>query len=447
MELKEHVNEMQMQRIETLSAAFPACDAVDRLYALLYFLVGYGFIFLCTSWYFEQYLAVFTIWYGVFVLSYLYLKGKSSALSKESWFWFAVMLMMGIPYAFYSVLDILQVLALMMTAAYWTLYATGRLLENNKTSRWVFFDVWNALAAVPFGNFGCQIRVLASQADSPERENGKGKAKGVLLGLVLVVPVLVFILPLLSRADAGFEHLAGRLVQYMGDHLMTVFMRMLFAVPVSFYLFGLVFGGIYGRNTDRVKIVGLMETKKHMRMVPDTAVCTALLVLCSVYLLFIGLQGGYLFSAFAGGLPEGFTYAEYARRGFFELCQIGVWNLFLLWCAGAFSKSESGKHRGLEGLKAFLAALTLLLLVTAISKMGMYICVYGLTVRRILPFMFLLWMVLVFGAVLVRQKKEFELVRFCVLAGAVMFCLLCVCPVERWVEVYNVWARARGLIV
>ena len=91
--------------------------------------------------------------------------------------------------------------------------------------------------------------------------------------------------------------------------------------------------------------------------------------------------------------------------------------------------------------------LTRLLIVTAVSKMGMYIDVYGLTVLRILPLIFMLWMGVVFVCIIIRQKKEFPMVRICVMAGAVMFCLICVCPIEQWADLYNDWAFARGLIV
>ena len=438
-------NEVKLCQVITPKPVCPACETMDKLFAVFYFLLGYGFIFTCSTWDFEGYLAIFTICYVVAVLSYLSEKGVS--FSKESWFWLGAILAMGVFYAFWSVWGILQVLALMMVAAYWTLLTANRLLEKNRTSKWVFFDIWNALAVVPFSNFSCQIRVLLSRKEEEERTNTKGKMGAVFLGVVIALPILVIILPLLSSADAGFEHLVGNMVWYMGEHLMVTFTRIIFAIPVSLYLFGLVFGGIYGRNTDKIKVEELVETEKSMRKVPDVAICTVLLILNLVYVLFIGLQGSYLFSAFAKKLPAVFTYAEYARRGFFELCQIGVWNLILLWCAGVFSQSESRKHRGLRFLMMMLSVLTLLLLATAISKMGMYISVYGLTVRRILPLTFMIWMAIVFVAVMVRQKKEYAMIRFCVMAGAVLFCLLCVFPVEHWVEMYNVWARMRGWIV
>ena len=33
------------------------------------------------------------------------------------------------------------------------------------------------------------------------------------------------------------------------------------------------------------------------------------------------------------------------------------------------------------------------------------------------------------------------------MAGAALFCLLCIFPVEHWSALYNEWARLRGLIM
>lgn len=86
-----------------------------------------------------------------------------------------------------------------------------------------------------------------------------------------------------------------------------------------------------------------------------------------------------------------------------------------------------------------LSVLTLMLLLTAASKMVLYIWVYGLTVKRVLTMAFMIWMGFVFVCVIIRQKKEISLVRLCVMVGAVIFSLLCIFPVERWIEIYNTW--------
>ena len=160
-------------------------------------------------------------------------------------------------------------------------------------------------------------------------------------------------------------------------------------------------------------------------------------------MVFMGIQGNYLFSAIAGRLPETFTYAEYARRGFFELCQIGIWTLGILFLANMFAGQTA---KALKCCNILLAGETLLLLITAASKMFLYIRSYGLTINRILPMVFMIWMGMVLISFVLRQRKRFPMVRICLLAGAVLFCMLCVLPVQHLTELYNTWARMRGLI-
>lgn len=59
---------------------------------------------------------------------------------------------------------------------------------------------------------------------------------------------------------------------------------------------------------------------------------------------------------------------------------------------------------------------------------------------------FMIWMGMVLISFVLRQRKRFPMVRICVLAGAVLFCMLCVLPVQHLTELYNTWARMRGLI-
>lgn len=423
-------------------------DNKDRIFSVLYFLAGYGLIFVFTSgdfWLYGKYLGGFTILYAVTVLSYLFSKGIKPPA--ESYFWLAVMLGIGVPFSFWTVLGLLQILVLIFTAAYWTLSASGRLLSEKKTSQWLFFDWWNSIAVVPFCNFGCQFLVLLEKSSVKRDEKKKeNPVISILIGLLIAVPVLLIILPLLSRADAGFENIVGDLILYISDHLLLTLIRIILAVPVASYLFGLAYGGISGRNTDRLNRDAIRQTGKRLRKVPDTAIITAAAVICGVYLVFIAIQGDYLFSAFLGVMPEGFIYSEYARRGFFELCQIGAWNMIILGCAALFSKTGRENNPGLKIIFVCLSILTLLMIATAMSKMGMYINVYGLTINRVLTMVFMIWMTIVFLLVILRQKVNIPFARICIMTGAVMFCLLCVLPLESWIQEYNTWARTMGYI-
>ena len=437
-------------------------DNIDRIFALIYLLLGYGFIYTFSAGYFGRNLAVFTVFYVAAVLAYNLEKGKK--LTTESVFWACVVVGIGVPGAFWSIMPGLQVLALIAAAAYWTLTASGRLLEEGKTSSWIFFDLWNAGVFVPFSNFCCQLRVLLGggrsgtgtgeiKGEVPEGKAGAAGtgsrlryAAGIGCGLLLAIPVLMIVLPLLSSADARFEAILGNLGIYLSEHFLVTLIRILFSLPVSAYLFGLVYGSINGRYTDRIDREKVMAAGEKARLLPDAAFYTALGILCLVYVIFIWLQAEYLFSAFAGIRPEGFTYAEYARRGFFELCAISFFNLFFLLCASLFSEHRMKENKGLRILNMILSVLTLLLIATAMSKLAMYIDVYGLTVNRILPQTFMIWMTVVYAALILRQWKVFPVAKICIMTGAVLFVLLCVVPVEDCVQAYNIWARNMGLI-
>ena len=449
---------------------FDKIKGEDRVFCAWYLILGYTFIWMFTANGPDWCLTVYTIAYAMGVLLYTCVKGIRPV--KESWFWLVILLAIGIPLGFYSCMWFLQFPVLMLVAAYWTLAVSGRLLDQGKTSGWVFFDWWNALGIVPFLNMDAWIRVLFHQNVKlqenklQEKEEGNkmqehrqecaqtsillSGPKAVVLGLGIAAVLLCILLPLLASADAGFDRLVGGLTGWVTDwitgHLFVFALRMCFAVPVTFYLFGLIYGGLTDRHTDHIKVAALEKTKKQIRILPVQAMVIAMAVICGVYLLFIGLQGTYLFSALAGKLPVAFTYAEYARRGFFELCQIALWNLCILWMAELFTCQEKNGFVIIRGMHILLSALTLLLIATAAGKMLLYIRVYGLTVNRVLPMVFMLWMAFVFLTWIFHQKRKFPILRISIFAGAILYSALCVLPVEKLCNLYNLWAQTHGFL-
>ncbi|MFR9161074.1 MAG: hypothetical protein ACLVJ8_12170 [Ruthenibacterium lactatiformans] len=138
------------------------------------------------------------------VLAYVYLAKLRPP--RESWFWLAVLLCLGLGYALPyggGLLGAVHYGALLFTAEYWTLSATGRLLKSGKTSNWLPLDVLNALFVLPWGNFmrlpaafvfglkGLGRRVRAARSEPGERSRGK-RLLGVLGGVALALLCLCF---------------------------------------------------------------------------------------------------------------------------------------------------------------------------------------------------------------------------------------------------------------
>ena len=408
-----------------------SATGADTAAALLYFFLGYGFtlLFFTFTGSFTARTAVFTVCYAGAVLLYCFLNRRRPA--PESWFWLAIMLSVGISFAFWSRFGILQFLALVVTAAYWTLSVTGRLTDQGKTSAFLWADLLTALCLMPLQNLPAQYQVLGKRIGKNRKSIFLGH---ILLGLLLAVPLLLVILPLLSRADLAFEAMLAFFFDWITGNLLEVLLRLLFALPVSAFLFGLIYGGFYQDNLDLLcfRSDTLHRTAGKLRQLPNTIVCTALSLLLLFYLLFIALQGEYFFSAFAGIRPEQFSYAEYARQGFFELCQIGALNLCIFTGTNVLAETDRLHSRLLRIINTLLAVVTILLIGCAMSKMILYISVYHFTIKRIVTMVFMVWMLLVFGLSILWQRKPLPLVRWSVFTGAVLFALLCVLPLQIW---------------
>lgn len=407
-------------------------DVRDKVFAALYLPLAYCFVAVCTGGLrVEIGFAIFTVAYAAVVLGYLYARGMRPPA--ESWLWLGVMLCLAIPLVWYTVLGIFQILLLIAVAAYWTLCAGGR-LTMGKTSDWLMLDLLHALVLVPFGNFFCLPSVLLHGLRN--KRAGRSVAY-IALGLLLAVPLLCLVLPELSAADSSFRAMLHSIFSsFRGNPLL--FLRLMLTVPVALYLFGLVYGAVRGRRTALAKRTAVSKLQHKLHVLPNLAACTAAGVLCAVYLLFMVFQARYLFSGLMGRLPEEYTFAEYARSGFLELCRIVMLNLSLLIGMNALAKAPRAASRALRVWNVVLSVLTLLLLVTAAGKMGLYMGTYGLTQMRVLVSVFLLWLGIVFGALLLWQWKQFNIVRVCVAAGTILVCVLCVIDVGGWIRFYNI---------
>ena len=134
-----------------------------------------------------------------------------------------------------------------------------------------------------------------------------------------------------SSAMMGFEnlqHLAHKGEDMLGrifDGIsLTEFWLFLVGLPVSFLLFGVIFGAVSSKGKLRTD-EALYEAKNgKMRFAPPALVCAFTAPILIVYVLFFFSQLGYFISAFGGVLPDGYSYSGYARQGFFELCGVAV---------------------------------------------------------------------------------------------------------------------------
>lgn len=129
---------------------------------------------------------------------------------------------------------------------------------------------------------------------------------------------------------------------------------------------------------------------------------TALVMLDALFASFVLLQLTVLFGGRTQVLETaGLTYAEYARRGFFQLVAVAFLTLAVIAAAVRFGDTDEGRQRSsMKLLLGGLCALTLVILASAMKRMNLYEEVYGFTRLRLLVDTTILWLGGMFGLLL-----------------------------------------------
>lgn len=414
-------------------------DRADSWFACASFLLGFLFI----RWVFFSWqgwgVSLFTFIYISAVTLYLHKKGR--IMSGEAWYWLSILLFTGLSFSLWQANSLLpwRALLLFCAAVYWVLSATKMTLLGI-TSNWLPLDYLHGLVVVPFQNFGSQYRSMTFL----RKKHGVFEKQliSIGLGVLLALIVLAVVSPLLIRADAGgFEAIIlgiGRWLQWVPPINTELLIHAVLAIPTAAYLYGLVVGSAHGRRSVGYNFSAIRISVDAFRKLPAITVTIMLGLISGLYLVFIFSQLPYFFSAFFGVRPEGWQlYSEYARRGFFDLCVIAVINLMVLVATNLGVEKDKRKMSPLRMLNSLLALLTILLIATAFSKVALYISVYGLTVERLLPSVFLVFLAVVFGGVIALQRRQFSIMRLAAFVGVALLCMLCLTNLDSFVANYN----------
>lgn len=264
------------------------------------------------------------------------------------------------------------------------------------------------------------------------------RAGAVLRGALLAIPLLVVFGALLMSADAAFARIVSDLLrvdlQALVSHLLlTAF----FCWIAAGYLHWIVLDD--GQRVPRAEAMGVRLGVVEVSVVLGT--------LTALFVAFIAIQSTYLFGGEARVLATtGLTYAEYARRGFFELVTVAFLLLpLLLFALWLVRDATAAGRRGIRVLAAALQMLAFLLMGSALYRMRLYQEAYGLTQLRFYTTSFMVWLALVFllfAATVLRERPRRFVAGVVGSALAAVLLLAAVNPDARIVETNIERARA-----
>ena len=248
------------------------------------------------------------------------------------------------------------------------------------------------------------------------------KAFYVVIGFVVSLPLFVVIFLLLFSADAVFRQMSRRLLEDIdfGDIFQNVCMIACMFFAVYCILAFLCEKSISG------------EVKDNRKGEPILAI-TVTGMLTVLYLVFSVIQIVYLFLG-QMQLPTGYTYAEYAREGFFQLLAVSVLNLIIVLAALAFFRES----KVLQAVLTVMSLCTFIMIASSALRMVIYIQYYYLTFQRIFVLWSLVVLTLMFGGVIVSIfRQRFPLFRYCCVAVTCCYIALSFSHPDYWIARIN----------
>ena len=329
------------------------------------------------------------------------------ALKKGSLFYIVTMLLLGIStfctddgtIIFFNKLGVFLLLMSFLLKQYFD------------TSKWKLGKYLGSICILIGASVGELGRPFSDGAAYNKSREKRADRKGwyIALGLLIGVPLLLMVLLLLASADAVFGEMTARLLESIS----------LWGIINIMFRIGAVFFGAYALTAYLCKR-SIREEVTDMRRGEPVLAITVTGLLTVLYLFFSVIQIAGLFLGKLQ-LPEGYTYAMYARRGFFQLLAVSLLNLVIVLCCMSFFRES----KALKVILAIMSFCTFIMIASSFLRMIMYIRYYYLTYMRVLVLWALVLLAVLFVGVTASIFKEnFPLFRYGVTAVAVLYLAL-----------------------
>ena len=305
---------------------------------------------------------------------------------------------------------IMVILTMTYLGGRWHLYTLSDYLSKS-------LQLFGSVVGRPVTFMG-EVRKAQTDAGIPP---SKRNIWPVVRGIVIAVPVIAIFASLLASADAIFGQRLEDLINWFNiDNLPELIFRFVYIIIIGYGLAGVVLHASTESKDEKLANEG------NPFIPPFLGFTEASIVLGSVAALFatfVVIQFQYFFGGQANIHIDGYTYAEYARRGFGELVTVAFFALLMLLTLTSITKRESESQRKIfSGLGVTLVALLLVMLVSAFKRLGLYEAVYGFSRLRTYTHVFLIWIGLLLVATIVLEilRKE-RMFTFAMLVAAFGF--------------------------
>lgn len=390
-------------------------------------------------------LALGSLIYGLVFTFCIYrnLHGIASTVMVYATFGYAFFLLKTFGYSFgkkhivYGVLGALLGFNLMYTmdgtvlfvdyTALIIVFVTGVFSVICNTKEWDFADSILAVVEHLITSIGETFDILADLGNYNKEVKKKSPvAKYIVIGIAAAIPILAVVISLLGSADAVFDDMLENIFEDIDFGTVVGIIFMYIGAGLGSYAWVARFSDKKDKFKHRDKRVG-----------EPAILITIGIILGVVYLVFCGIQIVYLFAG-VGELPKGYTYAQYAREGFFQLLFVCIINLIII-LVGVHNFKESTV---LKIVLTIITACTYIMIASSAYRMYLYVSEYQLSLLRLWVLWTLIWLTFILtGALINVYYNKFSLFVFSMVVTSVLYLSLAYARPAYLVAKYNLSDR------
>jgi hypothetical protein len=259
--------------------------------------------------------------------------------------------------------------------------------------------------------------------------------RGVFIGIIIGVALLIMTVPFLLTADQQIADMFADLFTNIdfGTIILFLFLFALGAAMITGPVATANFGEFAGRGEKR--------HRADVRPVQPATTAIALTMVGIVYVLFAVVQFQYFFTPRAT-LNEvlGLTSAAYAVQGFGELVYITCLNIVLMAAAMRFTRQNDGATQPyLKALYTVLILFNFIIMASSHLRMQLYEASFGYTVARFVSHAFMVLLALLNVLMLVRiYIARFKAGKWFVAAAVIFYCAITVINPDLYVVQRNI---------
>ncbi len=239
--------------------------------------------------------------------------------------------------------------------------------------------------------------------DSGEGVSDRARMGRIALGIALTIPVMLVFGALLTSADATFEYL-------ITDILRIDIWTLIGHAALIAFLAWIAGGWLRGRFLATESFSSNLLTQNRVSLgITELAILLGSLDL--LFGIFVAIQIPHFFGGHAAILDTpALTYAQYARRGFFELIAVAALGLPLVLMVDWLYRGTVARERTIiRMLSAVMIAFLGVMLASAMHRLFLYMDAYGLTAARINAAAILIWIslaLILFCLLVFRGKRN-----------------------------------------